>query len=64
MIKADDNRTTPHRAGRYVRQPTGYRAFYPAPLPPDPPIQLEVELMEKLSQADRALGRPDLGDSS
>ena len=22
------------RAGRYVAQPTGYRAFIPAPLPP------------------------------
>ena len=25
------------RAGRYVSQPTGYRAFTPAPLPPEPP---------------------------
>ena len=28
------------RAGRYVRQPTGYKAFMPAPLPPEPPVQL------------------------
>ena len=47
------------RAGRYQRQTTGYRAFIPAPLPPDPPIQLKGELQALLSQADRALGRLD-----
>ncbi|HEY9229772.1 MAG TPA: Fic family protein [Gemmatimonadaceae bacterium] len=47
------------RAGRYVRQPTGYRAFLPAPLPPDPPVALERELQGLLSRADRALGRLD-----
>lgn len=26
------------RAGRYVKQPTGYRAFIPTPLPPDQAI--------------------------
>jgi Fic family protein len=47
------------RAGRYVRQPTGYRAFVPAPLPPDPPIDLSGPLRELLSDADYALGRLD-----
>lgn len=47
------------RAGRYMRQPTGYRAFIPAPLPPDPPIALAGDLPGLLSQADRALGRLD-----
>ena len=47
------------RAGRYVVQPTGYRAFLPAPLPPDPPIVLSGELQGLLSAADRALGRLD-----
>ena len=47
------------RAGRYVRQPTGYRAFIPVPLPPDPPLQLGGEIQLLLSQADRALGRLD-----
>jgi Fic family protein len=47
------------RTGRYVRQPGGYRAFLPAPLPPDPPIQINDELQVLLSQADRALGRLD-----
>lgn len=48
----------PTRAGRYVRQPADYKAFIPAPLPPDPPIQLE-KLQALLSQTDRALGRLD-----
>lgn len=50
---------TATRAGRYVTQPTGYRAFEPAPLPPVPPIALEGELAALLSSADRALGRLD-----
>ena len=48
-----------HRAGYYQRQSTGYRAFIPAPLPPDPPVRLEGDLAALLSQADRALGRLD-----
>ena len=47
------------RAGRYLRQPTGYRAFSPAPLPPAPPLVLDTGLQQLLSQADRALGRLD-----
>ncbi len=47
------------RAGRYVLQPTDYRAFIPAPLPPDPPIQISEKIQVLLSQADRALGRLD-----
>lgn len=47
------------RAGRYIKQPTGYRAFLPAPLPPVPPIRLEGELYTLLSKADLALGRLD-----
>lgn len=50
---------TQARAGRYLQQPAGYRAFIPAPLPPDPPVQLVGELQMLLSQADRALGRLD-----
>ncbi len=46
------------RAGRYIRQPAGYRAFIPAPLPPDPPVAM-AGLHELLSSADRALGRLD-----
>ncbi|HEY0839483.1 MAG TPA: Fic family protein, partial [Vulgatibacter sp.] len=47
------------RAGRYVRQPEGYRAFFPAPLPPEPSVQIAGELQRLLSEADRALGRLD-----
>ena len=47
------------RAGRYIAQPTGYRAFMPAPLPPQPAISLTGELQALLSAADRALGRLD-----
>ena len=47
------------RAGRYVTQPQGFRAFIPAPLPPDPPVAMDAELTRLLSQADRALGRLD-----
>jgi Fic family protein len=49
----------PHRSGRYVSQPAGYRAFIPAPLPPDPPVDLGGQLRELLSEADYALGRLD-----
>jgi len=47
------------RAGTFHNQPTGYRAFIPAPLPPDPPIAMDDELQTLLSAADRALGRLD-----
>jgi Fic family protein len=47
------------RAGRYVRQLTGYRAFIPEPLPPDPAVALDGALQAALSKADRALGRLD-----
>lgn len=50
---------TSTRAGVYLRQPTGYRAFRPNPLPPDPPLELTPELLEHLSKADLALGRLD-----
>lgn len=47
------------RAGEYVLQPARYRAFIPAPLPPDPPIRLTGALQRLLSEADLALGRLD-----
>jgi Fic family protein len=48
-----------NRAGRYVLQPNGYRAFIPVGLPPDPPIQIDDSIQTLLSQADRAVGRLD-----
>jgi len=47
------------RAGRYLRQPGGYGAFVPKPLPPAPTVDISNELQVLLSQADRALGRLD-----
>jgi Fic family protein len=47
------------RAGRYVKQPTGYEAFIPAPLPPKPPIKISGALQVLLSNATLALGRLD-----
>src|SRR4051794_27756338 len=47
------------RAGRFVRQPSGYEAFLPAPLPPDPALALDQEMLSLLSEADLALGRLD-----
>jgi len=36
-----------------------YRAFIPAPLPPEPPLRLTDELHDLLERANRALGRLD-----
>ena len=58
-MNAADSKRFEGRAGRYIAQPTGYRAFIPAPLPPVPPVKVEGELQRLLSEADRALGRLD-----
>ena len=47
------------RAGQYVRQPTGYRAFIPRPLPPHLPVRLTGAVQSLLSEAVLALGRLD-----
>ncbi len=48
-----------HRAGRLVSQSSGYRAFIPASLPPEPPVEMDGELLALLSEADISLGRLD-----
>src|SRR4051794_27541946 len=48
-----------NRAGHYETQPAHYRAFIPAPLPPNPPVEMDEEMWTLLSQADRGLGRLD-----
>src|SRR6059036_425433 len=58
MINTTDNKTA-GRAGQYVTQTSGYRAFIPAPLPPNPTVRIDGELQRWLSEADRALGRLD-----
>lgn len=50
---------SPTRAGRYIKQLSGYRAFIPEALPPQPPVQITDKLQHLLSEADRALGRLD-----
>lgn len=57
MINTGNNRQ--HRAGHYVNQPSGYRAFIPKPLLPELPISLSGSMQTLLSQADYALGRLD-----
>ena len=50
---------TSERAGRFRPQLTGYEAFMPKPLPPDPQLQWDAELLGLLSEANTALGRLD-----
>ena len=50
---------TPQRAGRYIQQTTGYRAFIPNALPPNPDIAFDGELRTLLSNADRDIARLD-----
>jgi len=57
MVNAAESRS--RRAGHYASQPAGYRAFIPAPLPPEPALDLDGHLRERLSEADYALGRLD-----
>ena len=47
------------RSGQFIKQVEGYTAFIPAALPPNPPINMDSELISLLSDADRALGRLD-----
>jgi len=51
--------TKNQRAGRFVAQGRGYSAFVPKPLPPDPPIEFEADLLDLLEQAGTELGRLD-----
>lgn len=57
MVGADAQVST--RAGRYEQQLTGYQAFVPKPLPPDPPLLWDDDLLRRLSDADAAVGRLD-----
>jgi Fic family protein len=57
-IRADANEAIRQRAGIWVRQPGGYDAFVPKPLPPEPPISYPT-LVGLLSRADQAIGRLD-----
>jgi len=47
------------RTGLSVRQPGRFRAFVPAAFPPSPPLKLDTDLAERLTDASLALGRLD-----
>lgn len=47
------------RAGNYMPQVGDYKAFEPNPLPPVPQLEIDIEMQDLLSKADRALGRLD-----
>lgn len=47
------------RAGRLIGQPTGYSAFIPTPLSPDPPLNMDMDSITLLANAATALGRLD-----
>jgi Fic family protein len=54
--------TRARTVGRYVNCSTSgeqYRAFVPAPLPPQPPLELDADLTRLLEHANRELGRLD-----
>jgi Fic family protein len=54
------NRRFPSRAGKYIKQIEGYKAFVPEPLPPqNPELEINDELQACLSRTDRSLGRLD-----
>ena len=45
------------RAGKTVKQGTGYLSYQPAALPPTPPLAYDAEMIQLLSEADLALGQ-------
>ncbi len=47
------------RAGYLVEQSGGYRAFIPKPLPPNPPLAMDDELIDLLSRANLSIARFD-----
>ena len=47
------------RSGKQIAQSTGYKAFIPTPLAPNPPIQIEGEIQHLLTNANIAIGKMD-----
>jgi len=45
------------RAGVFEKSTKGYSSFIPKKLPPNPPLEIDSEMQELLSFADRMLGR-------
>jgi len=55
----DESNTGRHRAGSYMQQPGGFRAFIPKPLPPEPPLRVTPKIQGQLERASHALGLLD-----
>lgn len=48
------------KVGEYVTQTVAsesYRTHLPAPLPPDPPLALDTDMLRRMDEANRALER-------
>lgn len=65
-MPSDDTDLAPEpqnlRIGRYmstVAFDETVNAYVPRPLPPEPPLKLTPQLLQRLSEADRAIGRLD-----
>jgi Fic family protein len=52
-----DKKAPENRAGRFVTQIKGYKAFQPTPLPPEPQLTQDEELIYLLGQATHAVGK-------
>ena len=51
-----------NRSGEYIRNMTGeaeYRSFRPSPLPPEPPLEMDEDLLRLLVEANRRLAQLD-----
>ena len=61
-LQAGTGEIMKRKSGEYVTQTVigeSYRAYLPAPLPPEPPLELDTGLLQRMEQANRALGRLD-----
>lgn len=61
-LQVDAGEPMKRETGEYVTRTVAgerYRAYLPAPLPPDPPLVLGTGLLQAMDQANRALGRLD-----
>lgn len=47
------------RSGQYISQLSGYKAFIPSSLPPNPSVKIDETMNQLLSEANIALGRLD-----
>ena len=45
------------RAGKWIKQIEGYKAFLPSPLPPSPPLKMDAELINLLTIATHHVGQ-------